>query len=258
VSSASAVTDVTILPQEPVVGDDIMVMGYGTPNSVLTAYTSFTAEVPVEEGEYEYELKNIKVPEGTDTFSVEAEKVVNLVVAVKKFGIPYSRSTNADGNGFAKISQSYVLPFTYKVSISGQAPSSEDTVALTLKGVSMIETDANGYFECSYKTNTIPAGLFIVEIEGQIFEIELLEKKAAKAKSSSKTGTELAIVPVSQLQPSADTQETDTEDKDSEKVSAATPDDVPPVEGNMSGLVVAQPQPSILQQIINWLKGLFN
>jgi hypothetical protein len=122
----------------------------------------------------------------------------------------------------------------------------------------MIETDANGYFECSYKTNTIPAGLFIVEIEGQIFEIELLEKKAAKAKSSSKTGTELAIVPVSQLQPSADTQETDTEDKDSEKVSAATPDDVPPVEGNMSGLVVAQPQPSILQQIINWLKGLFN
>jgi hypothetical protein len=76
--------------------------------------------------------------------------------------------------------------------------------------------------------------------------------------SSSKTGTELAIVPVSQLQPSADAQETDTEDEDTEKVSAATPDDIPSVDRNMPGLVAAQPQPSILQQIINWIKGLFN
>lgn len=258
VSSASAVTGVTISPQEPVVGDDIIVRGYGTPNSVLTAYTSFTVEVPVEDGLYEYELKNIKVPEGTATFSVEAEKVVNLGVAVKKFGIPYSRSSSADGNGFAKISQSYVLPFTYKVAISGQAPSTEDTVDLTLKGISKIQTGSAGYFECSYKTNTVPAGLFIVEIDGQTFEIELLEKKAAKGKSSGKTGTELAIVPATQLAQGTG-QGTDNEAgaELSETQFEATPDNVLPPEENVSGTIDTQPQPGMLQNIINWLKGLF-
>ncbi|MDP2218383.1 MAG: hypothetical protein Q8J68_13985 [Methanolobus sp.] len=257
VSSASAVTNVTISPQQPVVGDMIVITGYSAASSTLAAYTSFSVEVPVKDGLYEYELKNIKVPEGTDTFSVEAENVSNLEVAVKKFGIPYSRSTTSNSSGFASISQSYVLPFTYKVSISGQAAENEEKVDLTLKGISEIKTDKNGYFTSSYKTNTVPAGLFIVEIDGETFEIELLEKKAAKAKSSGKTGTELAIVPASQL---VDNQQTDTEPDtgDAEKELAATPDDdIPPVEENLSGLVDAQPQPSILQQIISWLKGLF-
>jgi hypothetical protein len=259
-SAASAVTDVTISPQQPVVGDEIVITGYAAASSTLAAYTSFSVEVPVENGLYEYELKNIKVPAGTDTFSVEAENVSSLGVAVKKFGIPYSRSTTSNSSGFASISQSYVLPFTYKVSISGQAAENEKKVDLTLKGISEIKTDKNGYFTCSYKTNTVPAGLFIVEIDGETFEIELLEKKAAKAKSSGKTGTELAIVPASQLVKGTDNQQTDTETGtgDAEAELAAVPDDdVPPMEGNLSGLIDAQPQPGILQQIIDWIKGLF-
>ncbi len=258
VSAAGAVTDVNISPQEPVVGDNIIVRGNGTPNSELTAYTSFTVEVPVEEGFYEYELDNIKVPEGTDTFSVEAEKVIDLNITVKKFGIPYSRSSSADGNGFANISQSYVLPFTYKVAISGQAPGTEDTVNLTLKGISNIETDQDGYFECSYKTNTVPAGLFIVEIEEQTFEIKLLEKKAAKEKRSGKTGTELAIVPATQPSSGAGDQGTDNESgpEENETQFEAAPDDVLPEE-TVTGTIDTQPQPGMFQNIINWLKGLF-
>ena len=257
VSAAGAVTGVTISSQEPVVGDNVIVRGYGTPNSELTANTSFTVEVPVDEGFYKYELNNIKVPEGTDTFSVEAQKVIDLNVTVKKFGIPYSRSSTADGNGFAKISQSYVLPFTYKVAISGQAPGTEDTVNLTLKGTSTIQTGPDGYFECSYKTNTVPAGLFIVEIEEQTFEIELLEKKAAKGKSSGKTGTELAIVPATQLTQGTG-QGTDNEagPEENETQLEAAPDDVLPEE-TVTGTIDTQPQPGIFQSMINWLKGLF-
>lgn len=263
VSSAGAVTNVAICPENPVVGDDIIIQGCGTPNSVLTAYTSFTVEVPVEDCFYEYEFKNIKVPEGTDTFSVEAEKVLDLCVAVKKFGIPYSRSSSADGSGCAAISQSYVLPSTYKVSISGHAQSTEDTVNLTFKGISKIKTDSTGYFEACYKTNTVPAGMFIVKIDGQTFEIELLEKKDAKGKSSdkssSKTGTELAIVPATQSASGAGDQGTDDEagSEENETQFEAAPDDVLLPEENVTGTIDTQPQPGMFQNIISWLKGLF-
>lgn len=255
ISLAGATTSISsVTPADPVVNDMIVIKGYSTPNTVLKAYTSFAVEVPVNNGKYEYELKNIKVPEGTDTFSVDAEKVTNLKVEVKKFGIPYSRSVTADSTGLASISQSYVLPFTYKVTITGEAPATEQKADLTLKGISKIKTDSTGYFECSYKTNGVPAGLFIVDIDGEIIEIELLEKKAEKEKKSGKTGTELSIVPASQLGAGTG------EQQDTERELAAAPEEMEPVEEPVQenvSLIETQPKPSLLQNIINWFKGLF-
>lgn len=257
ISGASASTTISsVTPANPVVGEEIVIKGYSTPDSILNAYTSFAVEVPVRNGKYEYELKNIKVPEGTDTFSVDAEKVTKLKVEVKKFGVPYSRSATANSAGLASISQSYVLPFTYKVTITGEA--SETKVNLALKGVSKIKTDSTGYFECSYKTNGVPAGLFVVDIDGEIIEIELLEKKAQKEKKSGKTGTELAIVQASELGKRPETQptENDADPEGKEEELAAPPENMQPVEGNAS-LIETQPNPGLLQSIVNWLKGLF-
>lgn len=258
VSAASANTTISsVTPASPVVGDEIIIKGYGTPDSVLNAYTSFAVEVPVKNGKYEYELKNIKVPAGTDTFSVDAEKVTLLKVEVKKLGIPYSRSATADSAGLASISQSYVLPFTYKVAITGE--STEAKVNLTLKGISEIKTDSTGYFECSYKTNGVPAGLFVVDIDGEIIEVELLEKKAEKVqKKSGKTGTELAIVQASELGKRSEVQpvEDGAGEEDTDKELAAPPENTQPIEENVS-LVEAEPKPGFLQGIVNWLKGLF-
>ncbi|WP_256623274.1 hypothetical protein [Methanolobus chelungpuianus] len=257
ISAASASTTISsVTPANPAVGDEIVIKGYGTPDSVLNAYTSFTVEVPVREGKYEYELKNIKVPAGTDTFSVDAEKVTLLKVEVKKLGIPYSRSAIADSAGLASISQSYVLPFTYKVAITGEATEAE--VNLTLKGLSKVRTDSTGYFECSYKTNGVPAGLFVVDIDGEIIEIELREKKAEKEKRSGKTGTELTIVQASELGKRSELQapEEDAGPEDTEEELAAPQENIQPVEGNVS-LLEAQPKPGPFQSIVNWLKGLF-
>lgn len=176
VSTAGAVSNVTISPREPFVGDEITITGQGDPDSEIIARTNYTVEVPVENGTYDYGLDDVKIPSGTDNFSVEAWNVTNLSILVKKLEIPFTRSTSANSTGFARISQSNVPPLTYDINISGA--SGEEEINITLEGVSTLETDEEGYFEYSYRTDNVPAGLFIIDIDNSTFEVYLQERPA--------------------------------------------------------------------------------
>jgi len=260
ISTASAVSNLTVEPDPTYVGDEITITGYGNPDSVILACTSYTVNISVEEGIYEYELKNVKVPEGTDTFSVEAENVTNLEVAVKKFGIPFSRTVDAH-NGFAEITQSGVPPFTYKVTISGQ--SEKENINLTLKGESKIRTDENGYFECSYKTNTVPAGPFTVEIEGDTYDVLLLERseqgEERRRSGGSNTGTELRIISAEELAArNTATDENTQMESEEENPLQAPPENVTTSDEETPTAEQEEPQPAALQRIINWLLSFFS
>ncbi|AFV22736.1 hypothetical protein Mpsy_0525 [Methanolobus psychrophilus R15] len=182
-STAGAISNVTISPEEPFVGDEVTITGHGDPDSEILARTNYTVAVPVENSSYEYGLDKVKVPAGTDNFSVEAENVSSLSIQVKKFEIPFTRTTLANSTGYARISQSHVPPMTYNITISGG--SDEDEVNVTLEGASTIKADEEGYFEYSYKTDNIPAGLFIVAIDNSTFEIELQERPESEENETS-------------------------------------------------------------------------
>lgn len=267
-SAASAATTITVPPPETlVVGDVISIAGYAEPNSDLAAVTMYTVTVDVDEGEYEYVLNNIRVPSGTDTFVVEAEDVENLGITVKKFGIPFSLSENDDDeDGIVRLGSSMVPPATYKVTMSGQ--STDASVNIEMKATSTIETNATGYFECSYKTSTVPAGIFTIDIGDDTFVVELLSHKEAgpansNKKSSSHTGTELSIVPADSLGKKVSDEgknpgENGELDEQDEQFQSPVEEPVPEPEEPVENEAVTAPQMSSFQKLTGWMKKLFN
>ena len=74
-----------------------------------------------------------------------------------------TKSSNASGDT-ATVSQSNVLPGTYKIKIDGNAGEGVSEVNLKITAFQKIKADSNGNFSYSYNTTAVPPGNFEVKI----------------------------------------------------------------------------------------------
>jgi len=158
------VTELHILPENPIQGDTITISGKASPDELINIIVSYDKTLTTSEGKYLYCIDGIKIPPKPNSFKVIAEGVENLNIRVK---LLFWWTGSADASaGTATISHSNMLPGTYKAQIDGVPTAGTSTVVLKITGEQTIEADHNGNFECSYITDVFPTGEFIVHAGG--------------------------------------------------------------------------------------------
>ena len=181
--SKSAIINVTkkpihwaFSPQEPVSGDILNIDGSASPGEKVNVFATFEKAVSVSGGKFEYNLKDVKIPEGfNNSFTVEANGAKNLNVRVKMV-LWVTKSSEASGDT-STVSQSNVPPGTYKIKIDGDAGEGVSEVNLKIRASQGIKADSNGNFSYSYDTTAVPPGNFEVKIGDITKEITLKPKE---------------------------------------------------------------------------------
>ena len=169
-------SDWEFFPQEPVSGETLNINGNASPEEKVDVFVTFEKTVPVPKGKFEYNLKDVKIPEGFNNFfTVEARGAENLNVRVKMV-IWVTKSSEASGDT-ATVSQSNVPSGTYKIKIDGDAGEGVSEVNLKITAFQRIKADSNGDFSYSYNTKAVPPGDFEIKVGGITKEITIKPKE---------------------------------------------------------------------------------
>ena len=171
--AGATVTDLQVSPENPVVGDVIIISGTESSASEINAIASFTKVVTPSGGEYEYLVGSVEIPKGSKSFAVTAVGVEDVYVNVKLYGyVPLTIGKDAS-SGTATISQSKVPPGTHKIKIFGLTETGASSVSLTITATQGIDVDPDGHFEYRYSTGSIPVGDFNLNVGGSTKTITL-------------------------------------------------------------------------------------
>ncbi|KKG17782.1 hypothetical protein EO98_11635 [Methanosarcina sp. 2.H.T.1A.6] len=163
--AGAAVSSWDLSPENPVLGDTLRIKGSASPEEEIEVQVTFEKAVPVSEGEYEYILEGVKIPEGfKNRFTVQASEAKNLNVRVKML-IWVTKSSEASGNT-ATVTQSSVPPGTYQIKMDGDTRGGASTVTLKITAVQQIKADSDGDFSYSYNTKAVPPGDFEISVGG--------------------------------------------------------------------------------------------
>jgi len=157
-SASAAITQWQITPENPVMGDVVAVTGHAAPSEVINAKAVFTDTTisANKDGKfrYEYTISKVKIPDGDNRFTVNANGVNDIYIKVQLSGIPiWSPSLGNDG---ATISQSNIPGGTYNIRIYGIATDSTAASTVTLEIIAQqpITADSNGKFVYNYDSSS--------------------------------------------------------------------------------------------------------
>ncbi len=183
--SSAKVINFDIKPKNPVKGEVVTIYGTASPNEDVKIDISFEKVVPVQNGEFVFSVKNIKIPNGKNRFTVTAYGCVDLDVSARRQIIgglytPWITLSKEAVSGVASISQS-VPPGTYDVIIHGK--SRQSSVKLKITATGYIKADENGKFSYSYDTSSIPPGEFVISVGGLTKIITLAESASSSSSS---------------------------------------------------------------------------
>jgi len=168
------VREVSVLPKDPVQGEDVKITVKAEPNERFTIGISYEKDVPVVNGTYEYAVSGVLIPLTPNRFIIKALGVKNLHVSVKVFLIWITRSVDAN-RGVAVMSQSNMPPGRYDAIAYGEALENVSLVRLEVTALVTVNADRNGYFEYSYNTAVIPPGTFRVTVGKLTLNVSLNE-----------------------------------------------------------------------------------
>jgi len=124
-------------PSNPSSGDRITLSGSASPGELLSFRSSFSMNLPVSGGQYEYETA-VEIPQKPNRFAVTAKNVKNLGVGVK-MGIWITKEFPAS-SGTASISHADVPPGRYNLKMYGEALPGSSSVPVEV----VAETSAMG------------------------------------------------------------------------------------------------------------------
>jgi hypothetical protein len=157
-----AVTNWSILPEDPLEGDVLTIKGKTEPDSMIDVSVSFSRYVDVKDGRYEYSFEGIRIPKGRNRFVVTSRQVKDLNFIVRMF-IDLKRSFDAK-EGIAEFAEDNVPHGTYDIVVNGEAKEGEKEVRLDFTATQSISSDSDGNFNHNYETNALPAGDFTVRL----------------------------------------------------------------------------------------------
>ena len=203
-TALAEVTEITISPENPAPGDTVTVTGKASPNEEISVSIDFEKSQSVVNGEYEYHIGKITIPDGSESFSLRAEGVESLDITLYAFGQALPSLPVTVNNGVATFGTSKIIYDKPDIGLSGT--SSSDEVTLKFNGKGSINADSEGNFQYSYTTENMPEGDFTLNVGGQTQQVYLgttdddssssssSSGSSSSKKSSSHTGTELKIV----------------------------------------------------------------
>jgi PGF-pre-PGF domain-containing protein len=171
IPQVQAVEDVHIIPEAPFKGDTVTIWGH-TREETVQCTLGFSDRVTPTGGEYRYTISDLPIPSGT-RFRVIASPVEDMTVCAIRI-IPLCINVDAV-SGKASFGTSKVVPGTYDIRISGR--SQANAVNLSFSATKELTVDPSGRFEYSYETVPLPAGEFLLMLDGFEKVVPLLESQ---------------------------------------------------------------------------------
>ncbi len=160
ITTTAAISELEIIPKNPVPGDEIIISGVASPNQEITITSSFYDIRQVSAGKYRYDLNDIEVPLKPNRFSVASMNVKNLRVGVRT-EIWITKSINAS-EGVATISFDDVPHGNYDIKIFGDATNGASTVEIDVTALTEIKADSDGNFKTRIGTKGFPTGEYTI------------------------------------------------------------------------------------------------
>ena len=196
----ASVTELNVEPEVVDPGEVITITGKAAPKEEVWVGSSSELDLPVSDGKYSREFKNIHFPEGEKKFLVTAERIKNIRVSLypvfwRTIEYPLDGPLNAT-NGRATISVSFpVTWYGITININGKknvkiyGAAAEDATTVTLKvGTSIkVSADSNGDFSLDINTEGVPEGEFLITGKGA--EGGIIEKTVYIGVTSTSTST---------------------------------------------------------------------
>ncbi len=164
-----------INPESPCSGDVLDIEGSTEPFETIGMTVSFSLYVPVVDNRYEYTFDNIRIPGGSNSFLVRAQKVEDLNFIVRMFA-DFKRSFEAE-NGVAQFFEKNIPSGNYEIMIEGKALDGENEVRLDFVANQTIKADKEGNFVNKYDTRSLPDGDFKVKVGDREKMIKLMPSK---------------------------------------------------------------------------------
>ncbi|MBW9220525.1 DUF4887 domain-containing protein [Methanothermococcus sp. SCGC AD-155-N22] len=160
VSSVYGVSNLTVSPSDPKIGDVITITGKANPNEKINCQIWFEINPSINPPKYKYIMNNVEIPNASNSFKIVAENVNRLYVSLK-MGIWVTKNKRANQDGVAVISKSNIPVGTYDIKIGGTIKDPEKPVKLKIFASTKIKADENGNFKYSYRVNNIPEGTVV-------------------------------------------------------------------------------------------------
>ncbi|VVB66921.1 Uncharacterised protein [uncultured archaeon] len=169
-------------PANPNSGDRITLSGSASPGERLSFHSSFSMDLPVTGGQYEYTTA-VEIPRKPNRFTVTARNVKYLNAGVK-LGIWLTRQFPASG-GIASISHADVPPGKYDLKMFGEALAGSTSVPVEVVAETVAQADSKGKYELFIDTSGIPAGDYRIEGAGDLKTIRIREPSATSISAAS-------------------------------------------------------------------------
>lgn len=160
--ATAKVTGWEVSPENPKIGDTLVISGFAFPEEEVEISVSFEKTVPVYLKEYTYEFENIEILNFNNFLTIRAEGVENLKA---KMRMVLSKTENAWADeGVATISYTGVSPGAYRVRVDGIAEDGASSVNLQVTTVQRLNAGADGKFSYRYSTSSIPSGKLEIKV----------------------------------------------------------------------------------------------
>ncbi len=173
---SAEITELKVNPEVVIQGANVSLSGRAAPNETVGITSSFVIPLPVSDGKYSAEFKDILFPPGEKKFSVTAENIADIRISLGPVPFLSTVEYPRDGpreatNGIATIAIS--VPFTmgsftvnidgeYDVNVYGNAAEDAEFVNLSVDMSIKVIADTNGDFKLSVNTGGIPLGEFMI------------------------------------------------------------------------------------------------
>jgi hypothetical protein len=168
-------------------GEEMVLTGIAKPGSQLSFQSSFTMNLPVTAGKYEYEA-TVEIPQKPNRFTVAARNVEDFNAGVK-FGIWITKSFKASG-GTARISQGDVPPGRYNLKIFGTALPGSTEIPVTVEAETQVQADSAGKYNLAIDTSGIPAGEYRIAGAGETKVVRLGDGSSSSVSTSGEVAGE--------------------------------------------------------------------
>jgi len=159
-----------VTPANPQPGQELLLEGTGSPGEEISFKSSFSMNLPVAGGQYEYETR-VKVPQKPNRFTVAVSNVAEFNAGVK-VGIWITKGFTPSG-GRVSLSQADVPPGQYNLKMFGKALSGASYVPVTVQAETAVKADPSGRYRLAIDTTGIPAGDYIITGAGETKTIRL-------------------------------------------------------------------------------------
>ena len=174
-----------ISSSNPNPGDRVMLNGIASPGEQVSLRSSFTMDLPVAEGQYEYETR-LDVPQKPNRFTLTVRKVKDFNAGVK-IGIWITKGFAAS-DGTVTLSQADVPPGTYDLKMFGEALPGSSQVPVEVVAETTIEADSQGKYGMVIDTSGIPGGDYRIEGAGDSKTIHIGGSSETSQTSQSTSG----------------------------------------------------------------------